>query len=109
MRMLKLHLDDLQVTSFAVSPVTDAVGTVVGHGKAPPPTGAEATCQYWTCVECPSGNSCNGCETHHLSCGVSCQSCVASCGALDTCDAMATCLQYPSCADTCWDTCFRCA
>ncbi|HEU0297979.1 MAG TPA: hypothetical protein VFR37_00955 [Longimicrobium sp.] len=101
--MLKLHLADLQVTSFETNPAAGAAGTVVGHdGKAP--TGAEVTCQFWTCNGCQTG----GCDTEYLSCGVSCQSCVESCGALDTCDAMATCLAYPSCADTCWQTCFRC-
>lgn len=110
MRTLKLHLDDLQVTSFDTSPAAGARGTVVGHDveAAPPDSWYDKSCQMWvgTCGTCPSDNiaTCFGCETAYDTCGVTCASCAASCAAQETCYDV-TCFGYYTCAKTCWNTC----
>ena len=95
MRKLKLDLTDLEVTSFEIPADDAARGTVAGH-KPPPATFASCG----TCVASCGG----GCLTinHEAtceppSCAGSCNSCAPSCQ-LYSCDNMATCLQYYTCA-----------
>jgi hypothetical protein len=114
MPTMKLRLDDLQVTSFATTPGNGPPGTVVGHdGTAPTPPGTfgEVSCAIWqgSCGTCPTGRqTCFDCETQYNTCGASCASCAVSCADPYTCDAMSTCLAFPTCSETCYQTCFRC-
>jgi hypothetical protein len=111
MPTLKLRLDDLQVTSFETTDHPGTRGTVVAHDATAPGT-------LWAQLSCdPRVGSCGTCltnypdclqETNYLTCGVTCASCAASCADPYTCDANSTCAGFPTCADTCWQTCFRC-
>ena len=105
MRKLKLDLTDLEVTSFETHLGDGDRGTVAAHKTAP------VTFPGLTCGSCPA--SCGGVclsvypdeATCDVSCVQTCGTCAPSCDGLGSCDAMATCLQYYTCA---YATCIGC-
>jgi hypothetical protein len=85
MNKVKLHLEDLQVESFAVEPDGVEPGTVYGLAEAAGPgSGQPSLCDTF-CDNCVSRNpsNCPGDDTCALSCFQSCQ--VSQCPDAYTC------------------------
>ena len=80
MSKLSLHVDDLEVQSFATTDATVGRGTVRGMDSA--------TIDQDSCVSCNGQDTCGaatcaGATCAGASCGASCASCPVSCNPID--------------------------